>query len=286
MKPGKPLTRTALRAHPLPSVNDGDKDDHGRILVVAGSGAVPGAALLCATAAMRAGAGKLKIATVESAATALGLAMPEAMVIGLAEDPDGGFAPGAHDRIADLAQMSDAIVAGPGIKQNDGCGEIAKAVLAAPVPVALDAALLHALEPRRQERPSLPLLLPHSGELASLLDCGSEQVEHEPIGCGIRAAQLYHAIVLVKGVVSHVVTPDERVWTFSGGAPGLGVSGSGDTLAGIAGGLLARGAEPLAALLWAVWLHGAAGAALAKRVGPIGFLARQLPTEIPALLAR
>ena len=87
-------------------------------------------------------------------------------------------------------------------------------------------------------------------------------------------------------MVSHVVTPDQSVWTYRGGAPGLGVSGSGDTLAGIVGGLLARGADPLTALLWAVWLHGEAGAALARRVGPIGFLAREIPGEIPALLPR
>ena len=64
------------------------------------------------------------------------------------------------------------------------------------------------------------------------------------------------------------------------------MSGSGDVLAGIVGGLLARGAAPLTALLWGVWLHGAAGKSLAKRVGPLGFLARQIPGEVPALLAR
>ena len=72
--------------------------------------------------------------------------------------------------------------------------------------------------------------------------------------------------------------------TYAGGAPGLGVSGSGDVLAGIVGGLLARGAEPLNALLWAVWLHGQAGARLAKKVGRLGFLAHEIADEIPALL--
>jgi ADP-dependent NAD(P)H-hydrate dehydratase len=92
--------------------------------------------------------------------------------------------------------------------------------------------------------------------------------------------------VLVKGPPSHVVSQNGDIWTHDGGAPGLGVSGSGDVLAGIVGGLLARGAEPLNALLWAVWLHGEAGASLAKKVGPIGFLARQIAEEVPALLPR
>ena len=84
----------------------------------------------------------------------------------------------------------------------------------------------------------------------------------------------------------YFVVPSGDVWTYTGGTPGLGVSGSGDVLAGIVGGLLARGADPLAALLWAVWLHGEAGVALAKKIGPLGFLARQIADEIPALLPR
>ncbi len=154
--------------------------------------------------------------------------------------------------------------------------------------LALDAALLRALSPhgRKPARSSLPVLLPHAGELASLLDCAEQRIADDPIGCGLEAAELYSAIVLVKGVTSHVVHPDGRTWVFRGGSPGLGVSGSGDTLAGIVGGLLARGADPLTALLWGVLLHGEAGAALANRVGPAGFLAREIPGEIPALLRK
>ncbi len=288
MSTSRPLDRTALRSHPLPQRGSGDKDEHGKILIVAGSRDVPGAALLTATAAMRAGAGKLKIVTTADAAGALGIAMPEAMVIGLPEDSDaGGFVHGSHVRIAELAGEADGVVAGPGLADNPECMKIAKALLEVDVPLALDAALLHALEPLTDvKRSSLPLLLPHSGELASLLDCEPKEVEREPVRSGIKAAQLYQAIVLVKGVTSHVVTPDKDVWTYTGGAPGLGVSGSGDALAGITGALLARGADPLTSLLWSVWLHGEAGAALSKRIGPIGFLAREIPGEIPALLAR
>jgi hydroxyethylthiazole kinase-like uncharacterized protein yjeF len=281
-----PLNKVALHHHPLPPVVDGDKETKGRILVIAGSREVPGAALLTATAAMRAGAGKLRIATVESAAVPIGIAMPEAMVLGLAEDNMGGFAANAVGALAEQAGMIDAVVAGPGMARNGACSGIARALLANETRIALDAALLHALETPKAERSTLPVLLPHAGELASLLECDDEEVERNPIGCGQRAAKRYRAIVLVKGVESHVVTPAGEAWLYSGGAPGLGVSGSGDVLAGIVGGLLARGAEPLNALLWAVWLHGEAGAALSRKVGPIGFLAREIAEEIPGLLPR
>jgi hydroxyethylthiazole kinase-like uncharacterized protein yjeF len=284
-----PLDSRALDQHPLPPVVDGDKETKGRILVIAGSRDVPGAALLAATGAMRAGAGKLKIATVKSAAMAIGVAMPEAMVLGLPEADDGGFGGGAIDRIADYSAEADAVVAGPGVKRSDLCKRMADVLLESDAALALDVALLDTLEPlheRERKRTSAPILLPNAKELASLLDCTPEHVDGDPVGCGLRAAELYRSVVLVKGVTSHVVTPGGECWAYEGGAPGLGVSGSGDVLAGIVGGLLARGAEPLNALLWSVWLHGEAGAQLARKVGPIGFLARQIADEVPALLPR
>jgi hydroxyethylthiazole kinase-like uncharacterized protein yjeF len=286
VKQGTKLDAQALEHHPLPPVVDGDKQSKGRILVIAGSRDVPGAALLAATAAMRAGAGKLRIATVESVGIPLGVAMPEAMVIGLPEADDGGFAEDAAQRIAELAGAADAIVAGPGVRPNSSSSKIASLLLDCDPALALDVAFLEALKPPTAHRRQIPILLPNADEMAALLDCEEGEVHRDPIACGDRAAKLYASVVLVKGVVSHVVTPGGECWTYDGGAPGLGVSGSGDVLAGIVGGLLARGAEPLNALLWAVWLHGEAGERLARELGPTGFLARELPGEIPALLPR
>jgi ADP-dependent NAD(P)H-hydrate dehydratase len=287
VKQAKPLDKTALRAHPLRTVVDGEKDSKGAILIVAGSRQVPGAGLLVGLGAMRAGAGRLRIATAESVAGHFAVGMPEAMVIGLPETKDGGLAAASVKVIAEQAKAIDAVVAGPGMERGEVCGRIAEALLESDARIALDAALLYSLEPlppHRRETP--PVLLPHSKELASLLECDEQEVEREPVRSGVRAAELYRSVVLVKGVTSHVVTPDGDAWTYAGGAPGLGVSGSGDVLAGIVGGLLARGTEPLNALLWAAWLHGEAGARLAKTVGPIGFLAREIADQVPALLPR
>lgn len=278
-----PLDWDALREHPLPPVVDGDKESKGRLLVIAGSPEVPGAALLTATAAMRAGAGKLRIATVQSIAVPLGVAFPEAMVLGMPEDEDGFAATALHSLAREAANV-DAVVAGPGVKRNSACALLARALLESDAALAFDVALLKSLRQPDEERRIPPVLLPDTDELAALLDTDEDAVTSDPLGCGRRAAELYRSVVLVKGVVSHVVAPAGDAWRYNGGAPGLGVSGSGDVLAGIVGGLLARGAEPLSALLWAVWLHGEAGAVLAKRIGPIGFLAREVAGEIPALL--
>ena len=87
--------------------------------------------------------------------------------------------------------------------------------------------------------------------MASLLDCDPAEVEADPLGCGRACAARYDSLVLVKGVGRATSSrPTARAWRYAGGGPGLGVSGTGDVLAGIVGGLLARGAEPLTALLW------------------------------------
>ena len=238
---------------------------------------------------MRAGAGKLRLAVPDDVAIPLGVAMPEALVQGFPTARDGGFTKGAVSAIARLAAQSDAVVAGPGMRDNRATEPLARTLCGLNIPIALDAAMLHALPEADQDARAArvpPLLLPHSGEMASLLGCSDEAVEADPLGCGQRCAKRYGAAVLVKGVESHIVAPDGAAWKFTGGAPGLGVSGSGDTLAGIVGGLLARGAGPLTALLWAVWLHGQAGRNLSKKAGPVGFLAREIPGEVPALLQR
>lgn len=283
------LTASELRRHPLPPVEQGDKDSRGRLLVVAGTREIGGSASICATAAMRAGAGKIGIATGASVAPQLGMAAPEARLFAMPETRDGNLASSAMTRIAKLIAGYDAVVAGPGMLATPVATRLAAMLCGSGLPVALDAALLHGLAPaasaaRAADVP--PILLPHSKEMASLLGCSEEEARADPLGHGREAARRYRAIVLAKGPQSHVVTPEGRAWRYKGGGPGLGISGSGDTLAGIVGGLLARGAEPLTALLWSVWLHGEAGARLARKIAPIGFLAREISAEVPALLAK
>jgi len=272
-----------LRALPLPA-HDGDatKNERGRVLVVGGGRQVPGAALLAGEAALRAGAGKLQIATVASIAPALGLAIPEAMVIGLDETEDGEIA--TVSRVDDRAGRCDALLIGPGMLDEDAAGAQA-AALAETCRGALvvDAGALCGLAPHAAAivRHGGAVLTPHAGELARLLgDPGDAQPER----LAQQTARRFNAVVALKGGGTVIAAPDGRLWRYGDGRVGLATSGSGDTLAGLAAGLMARGAEPATAAIWAVWLHGEAGNRLASRIGPVGFLARELLAEVPALL--
>lgn len=282
------LTRGELRNFPLPDYGNAGKTSHGYLLLIAGSRHTPGSATLSASAALRTGVGQVTVISVESTASALSIRVPEVKIVPVAEAEDGGFAPEVIDCICEHVETCGGVVAGPGM-EGEMAAHIAKTLLGLPMPVIVDAAALYTLpslesDCRKRDEPAI--LLPHEVEMAALLGCSEDEAKDDRLGCALRAARRFNAIVLGKGPVSHIATPEGRSWTYRGGVPGLGIAGSGDTLAGIVGALVARGTEPLAALLWGVLLHGEAGEALAKRIGPVGFLAREIPDEIPALLAR
>lgn len=281
------LTRAELQRHPLPPPQAEDKNGRGRLLVVAGCTEVPGAVLLCSEAAMRAGAGKLKVVTSTGAATALGVSMPEARIVGVPEARDGGIARSAIDDIREAARDVDAVIAGPGLAPGKANWRLVAGLCDAGTSLVLDAELLRVLPEcgKLVAQSPEPILLPHAGELAALLGRSEDQIKNDPLAAGRECARRYNAVTVVKGPRSHVVAPDGAAWLYGGGGPGLAISGSGDVLAGIVGGLRARGADALTALLWGVWLHGEAGAALARKIGKLGFLARELAAEVPALLA-
>jgi hydroxyethylthiazole kinase-like uncharacterized protein yjeF len=284
------LDRDLLRRFPLPRhPDDGDKEDRGRLLVVAGSRELAGAALLAGTGGLRAGAGKLQIATGASVAPTLAVAMPEARVVGCPETEDGCIAVGAIEDLLEWAEDAQAVLIGCGLQHGPPLEALLDALLARGLdrPLVLDAAVLGSLAPRAEalrQWPGGSVLLPHSREMARLLECEAEEVEADPAAAACRAAETFGAVALIKGQYSYIVAPDGRAFRLTGGGVGLATSGSGDALAGIVAGLCARGADPLTATLWGVHAHGEAGRILTGTVGRIGFLAREILDLVPRIL--
>ncbi len=279
-----------LRGYPLPHVpEDSGKEDRGRLLVIAGSRELAGAALLAGIAALRAGAGKLQIGTAESIAAPLAAAVPEARINGHPETEEGCIAEEGIAPLVKWAKAAQAVAIGCGMQHGPPLQRLFEGLLGcgAEIPLVLDAAVLDclgALQPQVAQWRGGTILLPHGGEMARLLGVEREEVEADPLAAAQQAAERFNAMTLIKGAPSYVVALSGESFTYPGGGVGLATSGSGDVLSGIVGGLCARGAEPLTALLWGVWLHGEAGRALSERVGRLGFLARELPGEIPRLL--
>lgn len=287
------LTRARLRAAlALPSLDDSaDKEARGRVLIIGGCAENPGGLLLAAEAAMRAGAGKLQLATAASVASAVAIAVPEARVFAFRDAGDEGVHPRAASDVAAHADRVDALLIGPGLLDEEAAARLTRGVLkriTRPA-VVLDAGGLAALrgDPRALAHlGGRAVLTPHAGEMAQLLGMERGAVEADPETAARRAVEAFGAVVALKGPETILAAPDGRIFRYTGGGVGLATSGSGDVLGGIVAGLLARGADPLCAAAWGVYLHGEAGNALAQRHGDVGFLARELPAEVPRILHR
>jgi hydroxyethylthiazole kinase-like uncharacterized protein yjeF len=280
-----------LRARPLPRHDQGDdKEDRGRVLVVGGDAGLAGGAMLAGVSALRAGAGKLQIATAASAAGWVAVAVPECRALPLPEGPDGAIAASAGKVIRSHLDHTAALVVGPGMMDEAAASALVADLLSDPgcPALLLDAAALCGLtgqEPALARRRAGTVITPHAGEMAACLGLDKAEVEADPLAVARRAARALNSVVALKGGRTRIVAPDGEAYESDHGQVGLATSGSGDTLSGIVGGLLARGADPLTAALWGVWVHAEAGERLARRRGPLGFLARELPDEVPAILA-
>lgn len=272
-----------LRRNPLPPLEGrSDKEGRGRVLLVAGGSEVPGAAVLAGEASLRAGAGKLQMAATAKIAGPLAFAVPEGRVIVVPGEDEAG--PAAAGAIGPLMEGCDALAIGPGMLDEDGAGALLEALAGVDcaAPVLADAAAVTGLAGREVRGLAGRLVLtPHCGEMARLLGLDKAAVEAEPGRLAREVAQARGAVVALKGATTWIADPDGGLWMQPDAAIGLGTCGSGDVLAGIVAGLLARGAGPLTATLWGVWLHGRAGQMASEAVGPLGFLARELIPFVP-----
>jgi len=279
------LTRASLARWPLPDPGaDADKEVRGRVLVIAGSSETPGAALLAGTAALRAGAGKLTIASPACIAPGLALATPESRVIALPETRGGGLAARGCEALAPLAAQVGAVVVGPGLCDERASMAFVRRLLPLfrACTVVLDSIAMSVAAEESFDQPVL--LTPHAGEMATLCALPKSLITKEALHVACEAAMRWRACVVLKGASTVIATPQGRAWRFHGSTPGLATSGSGDVLAGLMGGFAARGMPPEQAAAWAVVAHATAGQRLGRRVGPLGFLARELAGEVPGLL--
>lgn len=279
-----PVDAEFLRAWPLPIDDDGDKFARGTTVVIGGSSRTPGAARLAGEAALRMGAGRLELVTAADAAVALAVAVPESLVAPLPAGADDGLRwPADDDRLEELIRGADAVLIGPGLL-GDSVGDVVAGALrwlGDDALVVLDARALpvlgkldDALVPRGRL-----IVTPNRQELRRLAGDAGDDVDECELAATV--AERYAAVVTCFG---HV-TSAERCWEVPMGSPGLGTSGSGDVLAGLVVGAAARCGDPAQAACWATYAHTKAADSLARRVGELSFLARELVGEIPAVMA-
>lgn len=291
-----PVTADVLAQHPLPDHGaESSKAERGGVLVVGGTAETPGAVLLAGLAALRAGAGMLQVATAASAAPALAVAVPEARVIAIEGERAEAFDASAAEQLDTELEKAAAVLVGPGTFTPDASRRLVARVVAVLADtegvLVVDAGSL----PLLAEDPDLlaPLgqravVTPNPSEAVRMLDPDAAQDADAEIDAEARLAEAverFGCVVTVRGGDSWTAQPGSPAYLDRSGVVGLATSGSGDVLAGLITGLAARGADPLAAVLWATQVHGRAGQRCTVRSGPVGFLARELLDEVgPALV--
>lgn len=276
---------------------DGNKGTFGKVLLMAGSDGMAGAAVLCARSAFRAGAGMVKVLTCESNREILQETIPEAMLLtyketdfGLGECLQSGLA----EKINEAVEWADCLVAGPGIgvtlKAEILLGQI---IENSQKPMMIDAdglnllsksdALRQKLQNSIRETGRSVIFTPHVGELSRLLQVSIEEIKADPAEMAQRAARKYGAVVVSKDARTIVCETGKPLFLNTAGNSGMATAGSGDVLTGIIGAICAGGINAYDSAVLGTYLHACAGDYGAEHVGEAGLMASDLIEGMAAL---
>ncbi|HEX8550598.1 MAG TPA: NAD(P)H-hydrate dehydratase [Abditibacteriaceae bacterium] len=277
------INENSLRQTPLPDWPDSaSKADYGKLLIIGGSRRLPGAAILSARAALRCGVGTVRLAAPQSIATQIGIAVPELMVIPLAETERGTVSMEALDTVRAQFGPCDAVVFGPGLDSDEETDEFIRALAPEiPLPTLLDASAILALAGKQSGAQKFARVwTPHGGELETLADIKLDEVDDEE-AFALEWAQKNASTLVWKGRDTLIVSPTGEIWRNTAGTRGMGTAGSGDVLTGAIGALLAQGMEPPHAAVWGVHTHARAGELGAKEQGDDGMMASDFLERLP-----
>jgi NAD(P)H-hydrate epimerase len=297
--PAEPIVLDDAAAAALlpPRPPRGHKGTFGKLLVIAGSVDYAGAALLVCTAAGRAGAGLVTLATPESLQPLFAAKVVEATTLSLPEDDVEEVDP--EDAMARILDHDhDAMVVGPGLRPSLSMTELIRGLLAPdedgqPSPTVLDAEALRSLatvDGWAGEVSAKCVLTPHVGEFMRLRAADGKDPEklgdlvfddERRLSAVREAAEDWGQVVVLKGARTVVAGPDGRTAISPFENAALASAGTGDVLAGTIGALLAQGLDTFEAAQLGVYLHGMAGEAVRARIGDSGLLASDLTAELP-----
>jgi NAD(P)H-hydrate epimerase len=266
------------------------KNTHGHVLIAAGSRGYSGAAALSGSAAMRAGAGLVTIATPASAqVTVASAAIPEVITTALAETDRGAISDEAVDHFLKLAEKMTVVAVGPGLTIDDErTRRFVRAIVERrSTPCVIDADGLNSLAPWPDDLKGSdehPLVLtPHAGEMLRLLGTTDKSALDDRVAGAREFATAHHVLLVLKGARPLLATPDGRVFINPTGNAGLGTAGAGDTLTGLISGFLAQAygtlqgdADPVATTLAALYVGGLAGDFAAQKLGMRTMLASDI----------
>ena len=271
------------------------KGSYGRVLVVAGSTGMTGAAALASEAALRAGAGLVTLATPKHLNPILEGLLPEVMTLPLPETEAGSLTVSATSAILEFAEKTKSVLAiGPGLSQHPETVSLVHQLIrenqeqGLGLRMVIDADGLNALA---QDRNILSLLdretvlTPHPGEMARLTGASVSTLEKDRIHTAQQFASEHSLTLVFKGAPTVSADANGEVWINSTGNPGMSTGGMGDVLTGVIAGLMAQGIASERAATLGIYLHGLAGDMVAERLGMHGLIASDVLKAVPQAIA-
>jgi hydroxyethylthiazole kinase-like uncharacterized protein yjeF len=268
---------------------DSHKADYGRILIIAGSPGMTGAAYLAGKAALRSGSGLVTVACPRSLNPILEAKLTCVMTLPVAETADGTLSPQGLEVLLERAQTCDAVALGPGISRNAETRDLVRAFVAGTgTPLVVDADglnnLIGAVDAlAKREAPTV--ITPHPGEMARLAGLKTSEVQANREHVAADFAGKHGVIVLLKGSGT-VVTDGQRIYVNETGNPGMASGGTGDVLTGIVASLLGRGIGDFESAQLGAYVHGLAGDIAASEMGMESLIATDLLSALPYALMR
>lgn len=267
-----------------PRTVDSNKGNFGRVLIVAGCRGMSGAAVLCGSAALRGGAGLVRLAVPQEIVSIVATSNPCYMTIPLAQDADGKVDGRCEEELLRQAAANSVIAVGPGLGQGPELAALVAALIArVPQPLVLDADGLNNAHDHLnlfRFRPVPAVLTPHPGEFARLLSTDIPTVQARRQDLAVRFAAEHGVVLLLKGHGT-IVTDGRRVYRNATGNPGMATGGSGDVLTGLIAALLGQGLEPFEAAQLGAHLHGLAGDLARDQLGEVSLIATDLLDQLP-----
>lgn len=247
-----------------------NKGDYGRLLILAGSTGMAGAAVLCSRAAVRAGAGLTTLASVESVVRVVQASTPEVVCKVLPEQGEGIAAAAARD--ADkLIRNATALAIGPGLSENPETQEFVYHMVAEhDLPKVFDADALNAIAKQADilsQAKGDVILTPHPKEFSRLFGSSTDVILSDPIAEARAFTEQYDVTLVLKGAVTLVINRRSGVTLVAAGSPGMAKGGSGDVLTGVIGSLCAQGYKAYDAAVLGVLVCGIAGSMASLEAG-------------------